>query len=131
VRIPHGELKRRSYLMNLTEAIQRNLSQLFPLFSKRLVAVFPFEEYFQTPELVLDDLAVVFKEVNGLGDPRTRLKNVWLMGPSQDRGLEVLSQLATEFRMLHRMAEFRKKELKKSDRKIHTARDGRNLVAPK
>ena len=131
VRIPYGELKRRSYLMNLTEEIQRNLTQLLPRFSSALTAVFPFEEYFHSPIVELDDLAIVFKEHNRLGDPTTRLKNVWLMGPSQDWGLEILSRFGTEFRALQRFTAFRKKELKKSDRKIHSARNGPDMVHPK
>lgn len=128
-RIPFAELKRRSYLMNLTELLEKHLGELFPWFTKRLVAVFPFEEYFHSPGDVRDDLAVVYDKKNNFKPHDSHLKNVTMMSPGLDRGLELLSQLASEYRLLNQLAEIRKKELKR-DRALHPPRDGENLVKP-
>jgi hypothetical protein len=129
-RVPFAELRRRSYLMNLTEELEKHLGSLFPWFSKRLVAVFPFEEYFHSPGAIRDDLAIVYNDTNKFKASGSRLKNVTQMGPGADRGLELLSQLATEYRMLNQLSEIRKKELKR-DRALHPPRNGENMVQPK
>jgi len=129
-RIPFAELRRRSYLMNLTEELEKHLGSLFPWFSKRLVAVFPFEEYFHSPGAIRDDLAIVYDKANKFKPSPSRLKNIIQMGPGADRGLELLSQLATEYRLLNQLSEIRKKELKR-DRTLHPPRNGENLVQPK
>ncbi|MDZ4676646.1 MAG: hypothetical protein SGI74_03970 [Oligoflexia bacterium] len=124
--IPNSEIMRRSYLKNLLCEIQKHLESLFPWFSKQLSAVLPFEEYFQTQDLSHDDLAVVFDESCAFAKHTTRLKNVWLGGPVYDRGLELLSRLATEMRLLTQLSEVKQKESKR-DRALYAPRNGQNL----
>jgi hypothetical protein len=130
VRIPGSEINRRSYLMNLTQEIQKFLESLFPWFSRRLTAVLPFEEYFKSQELIHDDMALVFDEDSPFATHRTRLKNVWMAGPAYDRGLELLSKLATEMRLLALLNDVKQKE-SKGDRALHAPRNGQNLVDTK
>lgn len=129
-RIPYSELKRRSFLMNLTENQEKNLSQLFPWFKINLMATFPFEEYFHSPEASHDDLAIVFDKKNKFRNAKIHLKNVFTMGTASDRGLELLSQLATESRLLTQLTEIRNKEIKR-DRTLHPPRNGENMVPAK
>jgi len=129
-RIPYAELRRRSYLMNLTEELEKYLGRLFPWFSRNLVAVFPFEEYFHSLDAISDDLAIVYDKKNKFKETHSHLKNVIQMGPETDRGLELLSQLATEYRLLKLLSKNRNKELKR-DRTLHPPRNGENMVQPK
>jgi hypothetical protein len=106
------------------------MKELFPWFSRQLLAVLPFEEYFQITGTASEDLGVVLDEKAVFQAQSTRLKNVWLAGPEFDRGLELLSQLATEWRLLDILTEVRAKETHR-DRAVHPAGNGRNMDLPK
>lgn len=130
VRVPNGELKRGSFLMELQESVQRNMERMLPLFSKNKVKTFSFEEYLKNFDDFGDDFAVVYEGTSGFENARGRLKNVWLAGPGFDRGLELLSQLATEFRLFNKLVEVHTKESRR-DRSVHSSRNGADMVSPK
>jgi hypothetical protein len=126
VRVNLDEVKRRSFLEELQKNIQSQVTKQFPWFLKQLISSLPFEEHLLTQDLSHDDLAFAFSAKNTFKSQTTRLKNVYLAGPEFDEGLEFLSQLATEMKLLEKLAAIRLKELPR-DRTIHTPRNGQSL----
>lgn len=128
VRIPHGELKRRGYMVELTEKILNKMRELFPRFSDELVAVRPFEEYFGSSDVGRDDVAMVYDDTTGFSGSRSRIRNMWLCGPERDRNLSLLGGLFTESKIFEELKLIRNKELRR-DRKIQPPPDGESVVS--
>ncbi|MCC6277981.1 MAG: hypothetical protein IT289_08715 [Oligoflexia bacterium] len=129
-RVAFEDVSRRSYLTDLLKRVEQTADELFPFFSSHLQSVQPFEDYFESKEHTRDFLALVYDKKVGFVPVRHRYKNVWFAGPGHDRGLELLSRLATEHRLLTQLAVLRQKEIDR-DRKIHAARNGGNLATQK
>ncbi len=123
VKIPFEELFRRGYLASVHEKIEERLSSVIPRFTKDMIAAVPFEEYFELKNLTHDDVAVVFDEKTMDQSISTRFKNMWYIGPENDKALYLMSGLNAETELLATLSAIRSKELKR-DRKVHTPRNG-------
>jgi hypothetical protein len=130
IRVVASEVKRKSFLDQMEKSISNSLSVLFPHFSKNLISTVGFEDYLLKNEFTHDDVPFVFEAENPFRSQSTRIKNAYLAGPGFDRGLELLSQLGTELRLLEKLAVIRMKELPR-DRTLHPPRNGQGLGGTK
>jgi hypothetical protein len=130
VRIRYHEMNRRSYLTELQTNIEKTLKELFPYFGLNTKSVQPFEDYFGIEHQTRDFLAIVYDPKVGFEPVRHKFKNVYFAGPGFDRGFELLSRLATEYRLLVGLADIRQKEIDR-DRKIRSSRNEQDMGSAK
>jgi hypothetical protein len=130
-KVQYSELLHRSYLVALCDQVKARLGTMIPMFTERTLEFHPFEEVdgYKAPRF--DDRPFVRKS-DSLSLPfHLKMKNVFFAAPENDRGFELLSALASELRVYDHFKKIALKKEQKRDRKIHSSRNGKDLVNTK
>lgn len=127
VKLPFQETKRLSYLTSMNTQIEGLIKKIFPKIHAKPLKSLKLEDYFQN-SLCSDDNR--FFVVNGkcqIGAHLTPYRNMYLSLPHEDHDLTFEAGLESEKKVLSVFQNRKEKEIQR-DRKIHSSRNGRDLV---
>lgn len=130
IRMAAADVKRKSYLTQMTTEVVNRLSTLFPRLNESIKEILSFEEYFEPIDIAADKFPIVFEKSCPFVSSKSRVRNVYFAMPELDMDLDYTAGLKNERNGLEFLRSIRNKELR-SDRKIHSSRDGRDMVATK